>query len=651
MTRSLIFLIFGVITFGAEVRLRVGPETSGANSFSTLAAALVKARELRAVQADRKIILELAGGTQRITEPLVFTSADSGADAENPLVITSARGAQATISGGQLLRGWKRQAENPAIWELEIPEVKSGQRYYRQLFLNGQRRQRARTPNEGFYRIQGASPQDQPAKIKFAAEEIKSAWAEQGDVELIALLAWSELRMQIRSVDAAQRVATLSGNPRPSNKEENARYYIENALDALDAAGEWHLDRKTGILRYWALPGEDPNTDECVVPIAESLVELRGTADQPVRHVRFERITFAHTDWSLPENGYADTQAAVAIPGDIRLEFAREISFEGCTFEHLGGYAVELGQGAQKVRLAHNTIRDVGAGGIRIGETRRSMPAAEECHSHEITDNHLQALGRVYPAAVGIFILQSGTNLVAHNLIHDTYYTAISVGWTWGYEESPCRENIIEQNHLHHVGQGVLSDLGAVYTLGIQRGTVIRNNLIHDVEAFKYGGWGLYTDEGSTGIVLENNLVYRCKHAGFHQHYGRENIVRNNIFALNREHQLMRTRPEPHISFYFTNNIVYFDQGDLLGSNWSNDNYVMDRNLYFDTRHPDGQGVRFAGAAWVDWQKRHDINSIIADPKFANPQEGNFALRSDSAALKQGFVPINLRLVGPRPVP
>jgi parallel beta-helix repeat protein len=293
---------------------------------------------------------------------------------------------------------------------------------------------------------------------------------------------------------------------------------------------------------------------------------------------------------------------------------------------------------------------DLGGGGVRIGETAIPKFPADECHTHVLADNHMHQLGRVYPPAVGVFILQSGTNRIAHNHIHDLYYTAISVGWNWGYRETPCKENIIEFNHLHDIGQNLLSDMGAVYTLGPQRGTVIRNNLIHDVSAFTYGGWGLYTDEGSSDIVLENNIVYRCKNAGFHQHYGKDNIVRNNIFSFNLENQLMRTRPEPHISFIFTNNIVYFDSGNLLGSNWSNNNYRMDRNVYFDTRHPNAPGtVRFAGGSFEDWRKRgHDTNSIIADPQFVEPEKLDFRLKETSPALKLGFKPIDLSNAGVR---
>jgi len=272
--------------------------------------------------------------------------------------------------------------------------------------------------------------------------------------------------------------------------------------------------------------------------------------------------------------------------------------------------------------------------------------ASTATHSHVITDNHMHALGRVNAPAIGVLILQSGTNRIAHNHIHDLFYTAISVGWNWGYQETPCRKNIIEFNHLHDIGQGMLSDMGAVYTLGIQRGTVVRNNVIHDVNSFTYGGWGLYPDEGSTGIVFENNLVFRTKSAGFHQHYGRENIVRNNIFAFGKEYQVMRSREEDHISFIFTNNLVYFDSGSLLGSYWKNDRFVMDNNIYFDTR---STNITFAGGTLDQWRARgHDTNSLIADPLFVAPQKADFRLKKNSPALKRGFKPLDPTDAGTR---
>ena len=192
-----------------------------------------------------------------------------------------------------------------------------------------------------------------------------------------------------------------------------------------------------------------------------------------------------------------------------------------------------------------------------------------------------------------------------------------------------------------------MSDMGGVYTLGIQPGAIVRNNLIHDVNIFSYGGWGLYTDEGSSGILLENNIVYRCQSAGFHQHYGRANIIRNNIFALNGEAQLARTRVEPFLSFIFTNNIVYFDTGQLFAGNWGDD-LKMDHNIYFDTRSLEGDN-RTLNLLHA-WRKRgHDLHSLFIDPLFVAPRVGDFRLDSNSPALRLGFHPIDLQSIGIRP--
>jgi parallel beta-helix repeat protein len=617
---------------------------------ASLPAALIMARKLPA--AEGKTIV-LRGGTYQVTSPISLTPQDSGTDNKRPLVIQAYRDEKPEITGGRRIRGWTRAAGKPGLWQADIPALREGKWYFRQLFINGERRQRARSPNEGFFRIQGASPQDKPVKIKFKPGDIKKKWADEGDVELIALLAWADLRMQIRTVDETNHVATLSGNARPSNKEDNAQYYVENAPDALDQPGEWYLDKRRGVLTYWPKPGEDMTSAEVIAPELQEMMVLQGdlAAKRPVHNIVIRGLTFNYTDWSLAPTGYADTQAAIGIRGNIRAEGAVDCAIEGCTFSHLAGYGIELGRGCQDIKISRNEIFDLGAGGIRIGETRIRQEPSEQTHDTLVTDNHLHHLGEIYPSAIGVLILQSGTNRVAYNEIDHLYYTAVSVGWTWGYQQSPCRENRVEFNHMHDIGQFRLSDMGAVYTLGPQPGTVIGNNLIHDVNAHTYGGWGLYTDEGSSGILLENNVVYRCKSAGFHQHYGRENIVRNNVFAFGKENQLMRTRPEPHVSFIFTNNIVYFGSGNLLGSDWSNDHYEMDHNVYFDIRkRTSPESLKFAGGSFEAWQKRgHDQHSIIADPLFVDPEKNDFRLRPESPVMKLGFKPLDLSRVGVGP--
>ena len=630
----------------AAVQERAG----GDAPFRTIQRALQAVRERRTEAPEAELEIVIGEGRHELNELLLITPAEAGS---GKLVIRGQEGGKTILSGGKAIAGpWKRSERNEAIWETVIPEVLEGKWFFRQLFINGERKIRARTPNEGFFRVDGASPQDKPVRLKFHGNDIKPEWAQSGDVEVIAFLAWADIRMQIREVDEEKQVAVLSGDPRPSNRENNARYFVENAREFLDAEGEWDLDKKTGVLSYFARAGEDLSKAEVIAPKLDELVVLQGdiASGELVRNVTFTDLTFSDTDWTIGPNGYADTQAAVATRGELRAEGAVDCVVENCRFTHLAGYAIELGKGARSWKIVGNEMVDLGAGGVRLGETRAGEEP-EANHSHAVTDNHMHQLGRIYYPAVGVFILQSGTNRIAHNHIHDLYYTAVSVGWTWGYRETPCRANVIEFNHMHDIGQSMLSDMGAVYTLGMQRGTVVRNNLIHDVKAFTYGGWGLYTDEGSTDIVMENNLVYGCKNAGFHQHYGRENVIRNNIFAFNVENQVMRTRPEEHISFFFTNNIVYFDSGNLLGSNWSNDNYRMDHNVYWDTRLAENpEAMRFSGASLEEWRKRgHDVHSLVADPKFVDAAERNFALREDSPALKLGFKPIDLSGVGIRP--
>lgn len=243
--------------------------------------------------------------------------------------------------------------------------------------------------------------------------------------------------------------------------------------------------------------------------------------------------------------------------------------------------------------------------------------------------------GHDLPTGIGVIIFQSADNTISHNEIADFRYTGISVGWVWGYKDSPAKRNKIIFNHIHHLGLGELSDMGGIYTLGRSEGTVVSGNVIHDIYSYGYGGWGLYTDEGSSGILLENNLVYNCKSSGFHQHYGRDNIIRNNIFAFQFNAQLQATRVEPHQSFAFTNNIVYFNKGKLGDSKWDQVNAVKDNNIYWDTRN-------------TSLRIENEKNAVVADPLFVDPLKYDFHFKQDTVIRKINFKPFDYTRAGVR---
>lgn len=592
------------------------PNAQGTDGpLSSLSGARDAIRKMREHGDGEPLTVFVREGAYRLAETFTLQASDSR------VTYAAYLDEHPVISGGQVITGWKK-AHGP-VWTAAA----SGD--FHQLFINGRRAQRARSPNYGFYRIDGASSQNKPFLLKYGGNEIHKSWEASGDVEVIALLAWAEIRMPITHVDETTHTATLAGNPRPSNKEMDARYWVENAPDALDMPGEWYLDKKAGIVSYWPMAGEDLTHNEVVAPVLQRLVQVDGAHD-----VTFRGLDFRHADWTLGPQGYADSQAAVETASAIEAVAADRFVVEKCRFTQSGGYAISLGRGCKHGRVSSNVIFDMGAGGIKVGEKVKRADEVDQNFDHVISDNEIHNVGLVYPPAVGIWVAQSGHNTISHNDIHDLSYTAISVGWTWGYAPNPCNHNTIEFNHLYNIGKGMLSDMGAIYTLGLQEGTVIRNNLIHDVTSFTYGGWGIYPDEGSSGLLIENNIVYRANRADFHQHYGANNTVRNNIFAFGGEYQIMRTRAEDHLSFTFDRNIFYYDSGLLRGGNWSGDQYRFTHNLYWDVRGTPVQPV--------------ESDAIVADPMFAGPANGNFRLSPNSPAWKLGWKAIDMSTVGPR---
>jgi hypothetical protein len=386
-----------------------------------------------------------------------------------------------------------------------------------------------------------------------------------------------------------------------------------------------------------------------IAPRIDQFLKITGAPDNPaewVRHMQFEGLHFRHAGFRIPRRGLPPHQAAMNVgTAAIQVDAAQDLHFKDCAVEHIGTTAFWFRHACRDCRVERTRMFDLGISGVRIGEAE-IVPESVITRAITIDNCIIQSGGRILPQAVGVWIGHSPNNAITHCDVADFYYTAVSVGWRWGYHASAAKENRIEFNHLHHIGNRILSDMGGVYTLGPSQGTRVCNNVIHHVYSSSYGGWGLYADEGSTGILFENNLVYDVHDGSVHQHYGKENIFRNNILAFSEEGQVAVTRAEPHLSFTFEKNIVIWDDGSLLGyGGWHNGVRVNLRsNLYWRL---DGRPFDWAGQGWDAWRAAgNDPGSLVADPRFVDAEARNFELLPGSPAADIGFQPFDIARAG-----
>lgn len=672
----------------AEIRFYVAPSgsdaqngTSPAQPFLTVQRAQQAVRELKQRgPLTEPVTVYLSEGIYPISEALKFTPEDSGTET-CPITYKAAQGEKALLSGGRKVTGWKRYKGN--IWVATLPEVQAGEWWFRQLYVNGNLRGRARTPNQGVFEVKATtdtttsqrSYQVASDSFVFNTGDLDPKWKHPENGEAIIYHYWTDTHLPIKAIDGKRNVISF-GYPsgkvfRDGFEGDLARYVVENIYEALDLPGEWVLERSTGRLFYMPLSGEDMASAEVIAPATEELISIKGDPlnGKFVEYLNFEGLGLAYSNFNLPWGDCNNAQGSASVSACVNLSGARNCSFDRCSLRNLGTFGFELFDGCTFNRFTCNTLEQIAAGGFRLRGVEPGGNPALRTGNNTISDNTIGYYGLTYPSAVGVLVMHSDCNTVAHNLIHHGDYTGISVGWSWSYLRSAARGNRIEQNHIHDIGyNNLLSDMGGIYTLGLSPGTVISNNLVHDVNANRYGGWGIYTDEGSTSILIENNIVYHTKFGTFNIHYAKDLVVRNNIFALGRLQQLSRSKRDPHTTVYFEGNIIYWTQGRLLADEykWQDEPYkiyvnpytqprdtsvtfVSDWNIFYNPDKPSA-AVDFSGRTWEQWlAEGKDHHSIYADPMFVDPGRFDFRLKPGSPALKLGFRQIDLSQVGPRP--
>ena len=673
--------------------LAVGGELTVSPDGMSVTEALAKIRAARAA-GDKETWTVRVSGRNRLAETLVFTPDD------HDIAFVGETGAE--FSGGVTLTGW---ADTGKGWfETAIPKGADGQPiYFEQLWVNGRRADRARYPNgTGFSRVKSPSVAEDPAatgskrfveRVTFAdgTEKILAQLPadEMPFAQLCVVHKWNFARRIIRGFDAKTGTLEVRGPAAwtwwQGWNEGETLVCLENVRAAFDAAGEWFYDQKNGKVLYRPLPGETLAALDAVAPVGGLSSIMRFDGDYRggrfISNVSFKGILFGHSAATRPEvykvdpkvsidkYGWGPTetwqyQAAIQCDGAIYLCGVKGIRFDGCSFAHTGNYALRFASGCTMCEVTNCRLYDLGAGGIWMGseldcrgdgcEVKRLIlqPNRPDSTAHNLISNCvITAAGRFNPEATGVIIGHCSDTKVVHNDIYDILYTGISVGWVWGYAGSVAQRNEIAWNRIYDLGKGIMSDMGGVYTLGTSYGTRVHHNEIHDVRSFTYGGWALYCDEGSEGVTMDHNVCWNTTDGGFHQHYGVDNTIRNNVFAFNRDHAVVRIsrveRDGTPSTLNFLDNIVYTTTGDLMaGWDGANDigpiGGVFANNLWY---RPDGGKI--SGKSWADWAASgRESGGAWGDPRFVDAAKFDFRLRDDSPAPKTGFKPFDLTGVG-----
>jgi len=520
--------------------------------------------------ASLRIILR--DGVYSLAGPIRFQSPEGpqtpGARPTNavPVSIEAAPGEHPVLSGGLTIGNWKKLTANvrglPAaapgeVWVADAPKWERHVLEFRQLWLNNRKAVRAREPNDGsLARLVAWDKTNQVATIP--AVTLAGIKRPSG-LEMVVDQVWEIAILRVKSIRRQGTNALLTFKAPESQLEfqhpwplvtVNAKYrapfFLADAIEFLDEPGEWFEDVPAGKIYYWPRAGEDMARAQVVVPAIETLVRIEGTPDQPVTGLQFKGITFAHTTWLRPsQQGHVPLQDGMYLldaeklspkgtlyhpgldnvawvgrpPGAVSIKNAESISFDNCTFEHLASAGLDFESGTHDDLVQGCTFRDIGGNGTQVGkfsdsnvETHVPYHPSDErevCARETIANNVFSDCANEDWGCVGVGVGYGQSISVQHNDIFHLPYTAISVGWGWTKMTNAMRKNLVFANRIHEVGRQ-LGDLGGIYTLSAQPGTIVAENSISDIAPSPFvpdpkHWFYLYLDEGSSGITVRDN--------------------------------------------------------------------------------------------------------------------------------------------------
>lgn len=512
---------------------------------ATLQAALQQAREWRRLQdpaIQQGIHIILKGGTYYLYEPVFIRPEDAGT-AESPTYIEAAPNEHPVLSGALPVNEWK--AYKGKIQVANIPATIDD---FRELWVNNERAIRAKdTRGDSMHRI---------LRWDYTTE---SCWIPTPKVKLAEGLEmfihqwWAVAVLRIKAMQVAgdstqlffhQPESTIQSThpwPAPWESQEfgNSAYWLTNALSLLDEPGEWYFDKSAHQLYYWPRI----KTTSAAVPVLETLVNMVSTS-----YISFKGISFQHTGWLRPsQKGHVPVQAGMYLlegykllvpgtpdkkglenqawvgrqPAAVQATNTDHVRFENCRFEHMAATGLDFIKGCHHDTITGSLFKDIGGTGIQLGTFSDEWMEAhlpyqpkdlnEVCSHILISNNLITDVTNEDWGTLGISAGYVKDVSILHNEVNEVSYSGIAVGWGWTPTVNAMSNNKIIGNRVHHYARH-LYDVGGIYTLSAQPGTLITANVVDSIYKAPYAHipkhwFYMYADEGTAYITVKENWL------------------------------------------------------------------------------------------------------------------------------------------------
>lgn len=582
--------------------------------------------EINEVPGNGAITIKIESGYYSITKTIDIIAG------RHKINFIGSKNKPTIISGSIEVKGWEILSNG--MWRSRIPKEIIGKMLPDQLYVNGDRVVRSRIPNDGAFILNGGAPKDAIYGVVLDKKDaLKVGKIEKDDVPILSIFRrWIVSKRYLLNNLSFRDTLYFGGKDVQIDK--GCGIVIENTKAGIDMPGEWCVDNH-GYIYYLPKNAEEIETTTFRIPVLNKLIQLNTKAGGAVGII-FKNIIFEHTAYSIPTGGTNFNQAASIMSAAIEADNINNLSIENCEIRNTANYGIWLRRNCTKSSIKNNYFHNLGAGAIKIGSLSHSYNDSTDLTRHVVVDNNIiYYYGELVESAVGVILFNAADCKITHNDIYYGNYTGVSLGWVWGYKDSPSKRNEVAYNRISHIGTGLLSDLGGIYTLGPSEGTHIHHNNISYIVGKNNEGWGIYADEGTTGVLIENNLVYKTTSGGFHQHYGSNNVVSNNIFAWGENNQVQLSKVKEDHPLTFSRNIIIMRSGTLMsGDSAMSKKYDINSNCYWMI----GADIpKIKGIDVKSWIQQRDTTSVYINSSFIAPLQGDFNFVEDNDIKAIGF--------------